>query len=41
MYVKMISAGQNVGPEEWNWHCLVGQGPKGYNCIPLGIGPSS
>ena len=39
MEAQLIAVGADrVSPE---WHCLIGNGPKGYNCIPLGFGPSS
>jgi hypothetical protein len=39
MHAKLISPGTDVVTPEW--HCIVGSGPKGYNCIPLGFAPTS
>ncbi len=39
MYAELISPGTQPLGEAW--HCIIGDGPKGYNCIPIGLQPTS
>ena len=40
MYARLISPGITPGADV-DWHCIIGDVPEGYNCIPIGLSPRS